>query len=93
MQLSTAEALVSAAEDLGVKGVWLRKEYSGRGMYGRHTVAVVVPRAVVLAALGARAVFRMTDPVHGVEPDATSRFVNELAKLNIDNMGHDWVVY
>ncbi len=60
MQLKTAAALVRAAEERGLAGLTLRPEYSGRAMYGRTTVGIVLARATTLVALAAHVVAGMT---------------------------------
>jgi hypothetical protein len=91
----TAELLVEAAHDENINAT-LRKDYSGRGMYGKTTHAVELPRLDQLAAIAAVAAAEMVREQDGkiVPPEYTLRdFVDDLRRLRSDNMGLDYIVY
>jgi len=80
MKLETAQALSDACPDIEI-----RKDYSGRAMYGQTTAAVVYPTLGVL--LSAACI------VAGQSEDNGETLALELAKCRFDNMGHDFIAY
>jgi hypothetical protein len=85
MKLETAEALVKALDGLGVEAT-VSEGYSGRGMYGRLTVAIVLAQGASLLAAAAFAARQMAaDDVDG--------FVRDLRQVQIAAMGLGVVVY
>lgn len=67
------------------------QSYSGRGMYGRSCVGVVVPRDVSSFQLGAAIAVALLDG----DCDEGPNDVEDLADLRVceDNMGLDTIVY
>lgn len=80
-----AEKLIEAIEDAGYEA----RSYSGRGMYGRECVGVVV--GVAGFRLGAE----LAKSVAYLAEDDVHEALDELAELSVsqDSMGHDVVVY
>lgn len=91
MKMSTAQALQRAAEELGVQ-CDIRDAYSGRGMYGRHTWAVIVTGAHVIAPIAAQAM-KMIKEAGTIDGQEETDLVQDLLKLRTDDMGFDKVVY
>ncbi len=83
----TAKASVDAAEEMGIEAS-LRETYSGRGMYGKSTVAVVIGGQSNLLQAVALAAVRLCQELD----DNPDDFLEDLA-FRYDNMGHDIVVY
>ncbi len=89
MKEATALALYRAAKRLGYTDrerdnpVRLHKEYSGRGMYGKTTFALVIPGAGTLAALAAATHVKRAD---------RPALAEELRRLSHDSMGRDSIV-
>lgn len=67
------------------------RSYSGRAMYGRDCVGVVVPHDVSSFQLGAAIARALLEG----DPDEGARDVEDLADLRVceDNMGRDTIVY
>jgi len=88
MTKESMEALIDAGLDIGVaiKG---REEYSGRGMNGKTTCAVVADRVVDIIAVAAQAGWAWRD---GREED-DREIVDDLSGLRLDSMGTGVVVY
>ena len=92
MKEATARKLYNAARRLGYTGpdcerderVTLQKNYSGRGMMGKTTFALVVPRVGYLAMMAAAA---------RVKRDEREDFAREMLRLATDGMGMGTVVY
>lgn len=77
-------ALVRAGEDRLLE-IRARPNYSGRGMAGKETAAVVVENLSTLLVAVALAHNHLDTDDNGV--------VEEVQGLRMDNMGHDIVVY
>jgi hypothetical protein len=88
MRQQTAEMLVSAGEDLGIE-CRVYEDYSGRGMYGKTTWAIVVPCQLSVVALAARAV--QVAMGAGDEGDVDS-IIEDVDRLSSDGMGRDSVI-
>lgn len=86
MQLDTAVLLSRAAEDVGVE-CEVREEYSGRGMFGRTTAALVVESPLVLVGLAALIAGERRYPAD------LEDFLTNLNNLTWDSMGLSYVVY
>jgi hypothetical protein len=96
MNAKYARRIVEAATMLDMESD-LREDYSGRGMYGSKTAAVVFDDNSGLLAAVAYAAGRMAeDAANANEDDETEdyeKFVEELQSLRWDNMGRGIVVY
>jgi hypothetical protein len=95
MKKETAELLVEAAQDQNINAT-LRRDYSGRGMFGKTTHAVELPRLDQLAAVAACAavdLVRRIDESDAPEGFTMRDFVEDLRRLRTDNMGLDYIVY
>lgn len=92
MRIETAKAIVEAADDLGLDGLSLRENYSGRCMYGRTTCGVRFGwtsdfiRSVAHAAI---LVKEKEDEEGAVQ---THAFVADL-RVSIDAMGTGYIAY
>lgn len=86
MQLKTAERIVQAAKFNSIEAR-LHQDYSGRGMMGRTTHAVIVNNHTALIRAVAWAVVLV-----GSDQGETSDLVNDL-NFRFDNMGHDLIAY
>lgn len=95
MRLSTAQALLAAADALGVEGVALLEGYSGRGMYGRQTVALTANRVMDLMPLVAQATLELSGGTQGGRPlpEALAPFLEDVSDLAHDSMGRGVVVW
>ncbi len=94
MKQWVAEALAKEAEDLGIE-VEIRIDYSGRGMYGKETVGVVVDNPLTLIHLAANVVAGLSE-AREEDPEATDKmraFSKELTGLRMDSMGTQTIVY
>lgn len=82
MKLDVAEQIVQSAESMGIEAE-LRDDYSGRGMYGETTVAVVISSWTKFAAAVAQA---------AVDSIIPGEVIKEVRKARWDQMGRDDVV-
>src|SRR4051812_40936618 len=91
MKIETAQAIVAAAEEVGLEGVTLYEGYSGRGMYGKTTAAVCFDRLGDFLAAVARvaADLQFDSAADGRADD----FCAELQRLGTDGMGRGTVIY
>lgn len=87
MKGSSAEALVMAARELGIDAE-IRENYSGRGMNGETTCAVVLDYLDRLPAIAAHAAME----IEHMEEDA-SDLVEDLMQLRHDALGRETIVY
>lgn len=91
MQIETAKKLYRAAKRLGYTGpdcdrdsrVTVQKGYSGRGMYGKTTIALVIPSMGYLAMMAAAARMRHAD---------RDAFAEEMLHFSSDSMGRSSIV-
>lgn len=89
MKFEHAQGIVEYAHNLGVEAE-VRKNYSGRGMYGRETAGVVIGN-----------IGDFVQAVAGVSSELTSNhtedevddFINDMGGLTTDNMGRDIIIY
>ncbi len=91
MRLEVAEAIVKAADNLGVYATLL-PHYSGRGMFGRSTAAVKVNDLATLlkaVAYASRAVYEKEDE------DGALQYHHFLGGLHVgmESMGMGFVIY
>lgn len=86
MTKETADRLCDALDEIGAEYTRM-DDYSGRGMYGKTTVGVVVGSWQTLLRAVAVAAGRATDADPGRE------FQKELGRLRDDSMARDIVVY
>ena len=87
MKKSTADALLAAARqtlDEG-HGVHACDDYSGRGMYGKTTAAVVYPDQKTLLVLVAHAVL--------ADPENAPGLIQDLDSLRFDDFGRASIAY
>jgi hypothetical protein len=94
MTKELASFLVDAAEHCGVE-IELRDDYSGRGMYGQTTQAVIVqnPSELILNVIQ-----YIKETLENMTQDelAKANFipdVSDLGHLRTDNMARDTVIY
>lgn len=94
MNLQHAALIAEAAEELGLQ-VSVRQSYSGRGMYGRTTAAVVGSIPDILQAAVQAGVSLARDSYDGGEPKDTfaEEFVQAVGGLSFDSMGRETVAY
>ncbi len=87
MYLDTANVLKEIIEDLGEECT-VREDYSGRGMYGKETSAIVIDNQNLITMALAR-------KIHSKE-EIDSTFIDAMEELqhgfDVDNMGKDKVV-
>lgn len=92
MKLQTARLLREVSYEAGVE-LEIRGSYSGRGMYGKTTTAVVGANFRELIQLVALAGVRIGESDGDNEELPTAdEFVAD-CNFSTDNMGHDIVVY
>lgn len=92
MKEATAKKLYGAAKRLGYAGrdvdrderVTVQKAYSGRGMFGKTTFALVVPDVGYVAMMAAAARMKRSE---------REGFALEMKNLRTDSMGLGIVVY
>lgn len=89
MTRTTADLLCDALDFLGVEHD-RRDDYSGRGMYGKTTVGLVVKDVMALAGGIARAAYVLGSDE---ECDAAADFWHEVGRFKTDDMGLDTIVY
>ena len=91
MKLEIAKLIEQAASDMCLD-VGLREGYSGRGMYGEETAALVGSRQDIIAAIASAAVdIGGTQTCHLVPVDGVD-FVAGIQQLKWDSMGKTDVV-
>ncbi len=99
MRPETAKVIIEAAKEMG-KEVTLRDDYSGRGMYGKQTAAVIgrqndiivcIARAGVVLGAHEEARENNADQEENQFIDSDD-FLEDIEKLRWDNMGRDDIV-
>lgn len=96
MLKETAKYLKAAAEETGNDEYCrIDEEYSGRGMYGDKTHAIIVdPKDIFeLIAIAAVRVQEDEDSEEGLDDYGHEAFVEDMRKLRQDNMGRDSLVF
>jgi hypothetical protein len=83
MQFSTMQQITSAAQALGLIASPY-EGYSGRGMFGGQTCAVVAADIAAFVAAACEATRRSDDP---------DEIVEEMRALRTDSMGREVVLY
>jgi hypothetical protein len=87
MKKSVVEALTKVAKDNEREDeVWDYGSYSGRGMFGTHTHALVVTSLTGLASVVALACL-------GRDLDFVEEVSFAMHEARGDNLGHDFIVY
>jgi hypothetical protein len=90
MKIETLELLAEKADNIGVYAL-VRKQYSGRGMYGKTVPAIVVARRATFLRL---ALLVGDELKHADETgDKLINFLEDIAKYTVDNMGRDFIFY
>lgn len=98
MKKETADLVCAALDESGVEYT-RRDDYSGRGMYGKTTVGIVVGGMGTFVGAAVRAAFAMGqadstrygDAEPPIDPED---FAREIARVRTDNMGRsDVIVY
>lgn len=84
MDAQIAKVLVDAMENAGEE-VKMYEDYSGRGMFGRTTVGIVVKREMDVI----RALYEYMRTL----PDHILMDFPEMPRLSVDNMGMDIIIY
>lgn len=97
MKIEIAKVIVEACEEIGIE-VDLREDYSGRGMYGSTTAALVLADEKDLVKATALAAIRVHENAeheefNGREASMTSEDYLQGLDFKFDSMGHDIVVY
>jgi hypothetical protein len=94
MKESIARVIGEAADEIGLEDVSVRPNYSGRGMFGRTTTAVVAGCHATLLQAVALAAVRIADGTYegqeGVPTD--EEFIEEMGKVVFDSMGRGLVL-
>ena len=88
MELSTAEKLVSSSYDLR-----LYEDYSGRGMWGQSTSAVVGDRSDLMAAISSLIEEALYTTPDTEEIEEWKPLLRDLARLREDSLGLSTVFY
>ncbi len=83
MKLENLNLLAAKAYELGVYAM-VKKRYSGRGMFGKETPAIVVER---------RATFLRLAILVGSEQENCADFIDDISAYSVDNMGRDFIFY
>lgn len=97
MNIELANFLKKAAEHCGNEAD-IREEYSGRGMYGRSTAAVVVnslPELMLNVIQYTREIVENNQELEDVAVTLLDAIpeVADLGRLRTDSMGHDTILY
>jgi len=92
MKEQIAKAIVKASTTLGLD-LELRDSYSGRGMYGSTTVAVVGDQREFLRALCFAAANIEEDTKDDEDPVYLDDFMDEVGSLRTDNMGRTALIW
>lgn len=92
MKLEVVQELVEAGRDIGMD-VTHCQEYSGRGMYGKKTEAVIFNEHADLAVIAAVAVRRIME--RGADDSALTvdELVKDLRRARTDQMGFSLIAY
>jgi hypothetical protein len=87
MKQSIVEAIVRAAKDNDREDeVWDYGSYSGRGMFGLNTHALVATSLTAMASVVALACL-------GKDQDFVEQVACEMSEARVDNLGRDYIVY
>ena len=97
MNEQTAQFLVEATENAGNQEIDLREDYSGRGMYGRSTVAVVVDDfgqllADVLNYIQEN-IGEGDETTEGQRTWEGANLTEKIGRFSVDSMGRGVVIY
>lgn len=83
MTIEQAKFLETISSEMGNQDLDIRANYSGRGMYGRETVGVVVDSQTQLLA----------DVLNYFVNRNTVELSEEFPNFRVDNMGHSVILY
>lgn len=93
MKQATAKAIIAASEVIGLSLVYL-ENYSGRGMYGNDTHAVIGNHSEFLqACCYAAATIEQTEDVPVEEAFDLDGFLDEVGSFRTDSMGRSDTVW
>ncbi len=92
MKLETATAIAAAADESGLD-VQVREGYSGRGMGGKGTTALVYDSETDLRRSIAVAAVRVSEDQGAVDQTQTLDDFLEDLDFERDQMGRGWIVY
>jgi hypothetical protein len=91
MKTYIAKQLCQTAQRMGIEGVEYRPDYSGRGMFGKTTDAILIPRQTVLLQLLMQVAI---DKAYGnVQLSLDEELSTEVDKFRTDNINNDILVY
>ncbi len=90
MKKSTVELLIKTSEEIGMEDIEARFNYSGRGMFGKTTCGVVLPKINNFICLVASTVQLNLEEEKEFDIDS---FIDDVSSIKQDNMGHDIIVY
>lgn len=86
MELEHAKLIVESLNEIGDAEYEVYENYSGRGMYGETTTAIVVPSVLKFAT----DVLRVSNSFVDEDGDC---LLCELQNLKSDNLGRDYIIY
>ena len=87
MKNEIAEKIAEAGADNGLE-IRLMSDYSGRGMFGNVTSALVVPDVATFAAAVGLAASQMS-----LEGQQVHDLIEAVKEVQTDSLGHDMIVY
>lgn len=95
MKKETVAAILEAADEIGLE-MKEREGYSGRGMYGKDTVGIVLDSENDLLVSVATAAIRLKEKEDELE-DApgtltVEEFLDDIKRIRRDNMGRDSII-
>lgn len=101
MNKETAQFLVEVTDYYGNQEATIRENYSGRGMYGRETVAIVVDSFGQLLADVLNYIrdnigdYRDAEDGYKVTTweGSNLNLIEEIGQFSVDSMGHGVVIY
>ena len=97
MRKETAKYLLEAAEEIGGLETYLDETYSGRGMYGDNTVALICDcnnkDMFQMISIAAVRIKEDEDSEEGLDSYGHEEFTEDVGKIRQDNMGRDNLVF
>jgi hypothetical protein len=87
MKSDIAERIAEAGADNGLE-IRLMSDYSGRGMFGQATSALVVPDVATFAAAVGLAASQKA-----LEGQNVHDLIEAVKEVRTDSLGHDMIVY
>jgi hypothetical protein len=94
MKFKSMQAIAAGAKNLGFdeEDFSTRDDYSGRGMYGKETCAVICTELGAFLSVVAAATAMLAEE-HGSSSGPVEEFIEDMRHVSVDSMGRDSLIY